>query len=754
MKQVAWRTVSTSIFVTLFVVLFFGAVSSHAGPVVTDIRIEGNQRIDASSITKDLSVAVGDPFSDFLVTDSLRSLYRLGVFSRVSIEEEPTENGVALVIRVTEFPMVRRIDFAGRKSIDEIELKKVLKVKAFSFADPAKLPAEIKALEGVYSAAGYHGTSITSDLQETEKGVVITYSVKESGKSLIQEVDIVGNRHIEDHRIKKVMLTREIGPLSFISASGGYDAVAAADDLQRIRFLYMEDGFLDIEVREPEISVHPDGKGTLVSLRVVEGPRYTLGSVRYTGDWKGLPEHVRREPNVKAGDTFVRSKVMSDLRMYEDSYRDQGYAWCRIEPLFERDQEKGEVVLNLVLNKGPLVHIRWIHISGNNKTRDYVIRREMRVLEGDLFNQKKLDDSNRFIRRMGFFSAVDIRPVKVEGDVADIHVRVEEGAAGTLSAGASFSSASGVVGTLQLSLGNFSGRGQKLNLNLEAGGESSTYSLSFSEPRLFSGVFSFGVDLFDKTNEYSEYTQDSLGGSLRLGYRLSDSSSLSTRYRYVTYDVYDIDLDASNIIKEQEGVSTTSSIRFGYNYDTRDLPIDPREGVNLRVSTELAGGALGGSNDFVRYQAEGSYFTPLTGDLIGLAHLELGVVSPFGGDEVPVTERYFMGGLYTLRGFEYRMVGPLVDGEPVGGTRSLLMNLEATYPLIRDANIKGVLFLDGGNVWAEDEKVDVGDLRYGAGFGFRWAAPIGLLRLEWGFNLDPKPDEEQPGWEFSIGTMF
>ena len=311
-----------------------------------------------------------------------------------------------------------------------------------------------------------------------------------------------------------------------------------------------------------------------------------------------------------------------------------------------------------------------------------------------------------------------------------------------------------MVGTLQLSLGNFSGRGQRLNLSLEAGSETSLFSISFTEPRLFSGVFSFGVDLFNRTNIYSEYTQDSNGGGVRLGYMLSDSSNLSGRYRYVTYDVYDIALDASNSIKEQEGVSTTSSIRLGYNYDTRDFPLDPREGVDFSASTEFAGGVLGGSNYFIRYQVESSFFTPLAGDLIGLAHIDVGVISPLGEDPVPVTERYFMGGLYSLRGFEYRMVGPLEDGEPTGGTKSFLVNFEATYPLIRDANIKGVLFFDTGNVWADDEAVNAGDLRYGAGFGFRWAAPIGLLRMEWGFNLNPRPDEEQPGWEFSMGAMF
>jgi len=735
-------------------VLLLGAVNAHAAPVITDIRIEGNQRVDSSSVMGGLTVGIGDPFSQSALTMSVRSLYRLGVFARVSIDEEASENGVDLVVSVTEFPMVRRIDFVGRESVEEIELKKVLKVKAFSFADPAKLSDEIKALEGVYSAAGYHGTSITSEIQETDKGVVILYTVKESEKLFIHEVDIIGNRNIEDNAVQKVMMTKENGPFSFISSSGGYDAKAAADDQQRIKFLYMEDGFLDIQIQEPEVEIHPDGGGLYIALRVKEGTQYTLGGVSFSGDWQAPPDSIRREPNVRVGDIFVRSKVMNDLRMYEDSYRDMGYAWCRIEPLFDKNQDTGEVALNLVLRKGPLVNIRWIHVSGNNKTRDYVVRREMRLLEGDLYNQKKLDDSKRLIRRLGFFDAIDIRPVKVGDDLADIHVKVEEGAAGTLSAGASYSSVSGLVGTFQLSLGNFSGRGQRLNLSLEAGSDVSTYSISFTEPRLFSGVFSFGADLFNRTNEYSEYTQDSDGGSVRLGYRLGESSTLSARYRYVNYDVYDIDFTAGPLIKEQEGVSSTSSVRFGYNYDTRDFPPDPREGMNINLSTEVAGGDLGGTNDFIRHQVEGSFFTPLVGDLIGLAHVELGVISPYNGDEVPVTERYFMGGLYTLRGFEHRMVGPLEDDEPVGGTSSFLVNLEATYPLMREANVKSVLFMDIGNVWAEEEDVKTADLRYGAGFGFRWAAPIGLLRLEWGFNLDPRPDEEQPGWEFSIGTMF
>ncbi len=747
------RSIITITFILLAAGLLL-ATHAVAAPVIREIRVEGNQRVDAASIERTLSLAVGDPLVDVLVTRSVKDLYRLGTFSRVSIDEEVAGEGAILTVRVEEYPMVRRVVISGNHEVAEIDLKKVLKLKAFSFADLSAIPGDIEAIKGVYRTSGYHGTTVTSRLEEVEKGVIVNYLVEESEKTLIREVDIIGNRTLDDHEVRKVMQTKEIGPLSFMSDAGGYDDLLVSDDLTRIQLLYMEKGFLDIVVHEPEVGLHPDGDGLYISVKVEEGPQYSLGSVRYTGDWDGPPEFTRAEPELKMGDTFARSLLFKDLKMYADSYRDQGYAWARIEPLFNRDPAAGVVNLDLVLDRGPLVHIRWIHVSGNMKTRDYVLRREMRLIEGDLYSQKKLDDSKRFIRGLGFFSNVEVRPTDVGNGLADIYITVEEGMAGSLSAGAAFSSVSGLVGTLQLSLGNFSGRGQRLNLNLEAGGDSSTYSISFSEPRLFSGVFSLGVELFSQTNEYSQYSQDSRGGSVRLGYRLNDFSSLSARYKYVNYDVYDIALDASVLIIEQEGDSTTSSIRLGYNYDTRDFPMDPREGLKLSLSTEFAGGPLGGTNDFVRYQAEGSLYNPIVGDLIGLAHLELGVVESYGGGEIPVTERFFMGGLYTIRGFEYRKVGPLEDGEPVGGTKSILMNLEATYPLIKDANIKGVLFLDGGNVWSEDDKVEMRDLRFGAGFGFRWSAPIGLLRLEWGFNLDPKPDEEQPGWEFSIGTLF
>lgn len=738
--------------VLLQVLLCF--TEAFGAPIVTRIQIEGLERVDRASVERVLQIREGDPFEESRVTRSIKNLYRLGTFSRVAVTAEEEESGLVLIVRVEEFPIVKNIAFEGNKAFGDEELEEKLGMRTFSFFDEGNLSGNIEALLSAYRVSGYHETRIETEVMEGEDGVNLTYHIEEGKKSLVREIDIIGNRSLDDRTVLKVMQLREKGPLAFISGSGGYDESAVKDDLNRIQYLYMENGYLDITVGNPEVRSHHDGKGVYVAIEVHEGSQYFLGDVTFSGDWNGPPDFARAQPDVDEGDVFVRSKVISDIRMYENSYRDQGFAWAKIDPRFGMDSDSGIVDLNMICRRGPPVHVRWINISGNFKTRDYVIRREMRLLEGDLFSQEKLDDSRKYINSLGFFESVTIGVEKVGEGLADINVRVKEGTAGSLSAGMAYSSVSGLVGTLQLSLGNFFGRGQRVRLNMEVGSETSTYSISFTEPRLFSSNYSFGFDLFDKENEYSSYTQSSVGGGVRLGYRLSDVTSVSARYRWVDYEVYDIDPGASLFIQEQEGKSTTSSVRLGLTYDTRDFPMDPREGVNASLSTEVAGGVFGGTNDFVRFIAEGSFFKAISGDLIGMAHVEAGTINGFGGEEVSVAERFFMGGLYTLRGFEYRKVGPLENDEPIGGTKSFLVNLESTYPLIRDSKIKGVLFLDSGNVWADGEEVDLGDLRFGAGFGFRWVAPIGVLRLEWGFNLDPRPEEDQPGWEFSIGALF
>ncbi|MFV1956367.1 MAG: outer membrane protein assembly factor BamA [bacterium] len=746
---------ATFLFLAIFAIAVVPSTLAAEPALVVSIEVEGNVRVDRSSIERALSWKVGDLWDDSLVTRNVKALYRLGAFSRAAIQERETPDGVVVMVRVEEYPMVRNIRFRGNKGVSDSDLNKALQMKAFSFYNPADLPADLEAMKDVYRKSGFYDIEITPKTEETETGVRLVYIVEEGGKSLIAEIDILGNRNIDDYTIKKVMMVREKGPMSWISSSGVFLKDQIKDDLIRIRLLYMEHGYLDVVVDEPEVKVHPEGEGLYVAIRVHEGPQYTVGDVRFTGDWDDHALDAQGRMGLTSGVVFVRTLLLNDIRLLEGVYRDIGHARAKVEPRFRKDPEKGLINLEMSLEIGPLVRIRWIKIRGNFKTRDYVIRREMRLMEGGLFSQKKIDDSRQFIKAMGFFEDVAIQVAEVGSDEADLIVKVREGTSGTFMAGFAFSSIDGLVGTLSLSQGNLFGRGQRLNLSTEFGSEKSSYSISFTEPRLFSGDYSLTLDLFDNTREFSNYTLDSEGGGLRVGYRLSDATSISVKYRNAESTVSEIDIDASNLIKEQEGTSTTSSVTLDYKYDTRDFPMDPRTGLVLRSSVEVAGGPMGGTNDFVRTVLEGSYFLPIYGDFVSSVHSEIGLIKAYDGNNVPVTERFFMGGLNTLRGFEYRSVGPLdEDDEPLGGSKSFLINLEIKYPLVRDAKINGVVFLDTGNVWEDNEEISLGDLRKGAGFGFRWSSPLGLLRLEWGFNLDPKPGEENPGWEFSIGTLF
>ncbi len=745
----------TFLFLTIFAAAVVPSTSAAEPAFVISIEVEGNVRVDRTSIERTLSFKAGDLWDDSLITRDVKALYRLGAFSRVAIQEKETPDGVVVMVNVEEYPMIRNVRFRGNKDVSDSDLSKALQMKAFSFYNRADLPAELEAMKDVYRKAGFYDIEITPETEETETGVRLVYIVGEGGKSLIAEIDILGNRNIDDYTITKIMTVREKGPMSLISSSGVFLKDQIKDDLIRIQLLYMEHGYLDAVVDEPEVKVHPEGEGLYVSIRVHEGPQYAVGDVRFTGEWDDSALVARGRMDLKSGVIFERSALLNDVKSLEGVYRDIGHARAKVEPRFVKVPEKNLINLEMSLAKGPLVRIRWIKIRGNFKTRDYVIRREMRLTEGDLFSQKKIDDSRRFIRSLGFFDDVTINVTEVGNDEADLIVKVLEGTSGTFTAGFGYSSIDGLVGTVSLSQGNLFGRGQRLNLSTEFGSEKSSYNITFTEPRLFSGDYSFTLDLFDNTREYSNYTLDSEGGGFRIGYRFSDATSISAKYRRAESTVSEIDTDASNLIKEQEGTTTTSSVTLGLKYDTRDFPMDPRTGLVLSSTVEAAGGPLGGTNDFVRTVLEGSYFLPIYGDFVSSVHSEIGLINAFDGDSVPVAERFFMGGLNTLRGFEYRSVGPLdEDGEPLGGSKSFLINLEIKYPLVRESKIYGVVFFDTGNVWEDNEEINLGDLRKGAGFGFRWGSPLGLLRMEWGFNLDPKPGEENPGWEFSIGTLF
>jgi outer membrane protein insertion porin family len=747
-----------SLFLLVFLLLTFPVFTAKLFASdqisVVSIEFEGNVRVDRRSIERVLGWKVGDAWDPGKLTSSVKNIYDMGTFSRVTIDETETDMGMALVVRVKEFPMVRSITFSGIDKIDESDLKQAIKFKNFGFYDPAKLPADKKAILDLYSVEGFYEAQVEAQVKETEQGIGILFEIEEGKKTNIREMDVLGNRSLNDKEVLKVMQTKEMGPFSWILGGSSYKPLLLEDDLKRVHLLYMEHGYLDIKATGPEVRIHPEG-GLYVSIRVEEGVQYKVGEIKFSGDWTALPEDRRSDLDLNAGDIFARGKMLRDINMLENSIKDKGYAWARVAPRMNKNPETGVVDIDLILTRGELVRVRRVVVSGNYKTRDYVIRREVRLLEGDLYNQKLVDNTRRFVRALGFFDSVTVNVENVGMGEADIIVSVEEGSTGTITAGIALSSQDGLLGSLSLAKANIFGRGQELKFSIELGTQITTFNISFAEPRLFSSKYSFGANIFRARRDFTTYTQDSKGGNTRIGYRYSDFSSILLRYQYVVYNVFDISPGAGLLILEQEGESITSSATISYRYDSRDLPTDARDGLFTTLSSEIAGGILGGSNDFWRNIFEASYFVPIIGDLIGSVHSEVGIISPYNGDDIPITERFFMGGLYSLRGFDYRDVGPKnLQGEPIGGDRSFLVNMEAVYPIVKEANIRGVVFFDIGNVWGPWEDPEFSDLRTAAGFGFRWFSPMGVLRLELGFNLDPKEGEVQPGWQFSMGALF
>jgi outer membrane protein insertion porin family len=408
------------------------------------------------------------------------------------------------------------------------------------------------------------------------------------------------------------------------------------------------------------------------------------------------------------------------------------------------------------IKKGREVFIERINILGNTKTRDKVIRRSLPAVEGELYSLSGLKGSRQNLNRLGYFKEVNISTKKGSADdKLEMNVQVEEGPTGSISVGGGYSTLDKFVGTVQISQSNLFGRGQRLSLVAQIGGISQFYNLGFTEPSLFDSRLSGGVDIYNTRRIYDSYTVQRVGGGLRSGFPLVGRTRAFLSYKYETITISDALPTASFIILESVGISTTSSVTGTIRRDTRDNFADPTQGSDNSVSLEYAGGVLGGTNDFTKYGANSAWWVTPFWSSTFTTRGRIGYLQGREGSNVPLFERYRLGGIYSVRGFKAWTIGPVApNGEVIGGDKELLFNLEWIFPLIRQLKIKGLVFFDAGNAWDVAQPFLDGGLRTSVGLGFRWLSPMGPLRLEWGYNLQPKPGESQSAWEFAVGTAF
>ncbi len=751
----------------LFAFIFISLVglSFAEEKIVKGIIVEGNRIIQTQAILNKISTKAGEPFDYEKISMDIKKIYNMGFFYDVNAEEVIKDGNFYLKFNLKEKTYIKEIIFKGTDNVSEDDLRTQMSTKRYSFYDERKIFLDIEKLKKYYQDKGYYFVKISHKIEpmkDNPKDNQLVITIEEGEKIKIKEIRINGVSNFTPKKIKKEMETKEKWFLSWLTGSGIYKADELKDDMERIKEFYGNEGFISAKVLGHKVYLNEEKDGLIVEIDISEGKRFFLEDVKIEGDAKPYEQEIIPRLKQKKGDVFKRANIRDDITYIGDFMGDKGYAYANVEPQLDINEENAKINLAYNVSKGSIVYINRITIEGNTKTRDYVIRREINLDEGDLYSSSKLRKSRNKINRLGFFEEVNFVPNRVdylkpegkEEDLMDLLVRVKERPTGYLTFGLGYSSVDQFMASIQISQNNLFGRGQRLSATAQTSSKSQSYDISFFEPYLLGSRFSGGASLFNIKREYTDYTKDSSGFGLKSGYRFNEDWSSSIGYRYESAIVTNVSDFASQIIKDQVGRTITSSIYGSIMYDTRNDAFYPTEGATFTYSLELAGGVLGGDNKYIKSSVDSAKYFLLPWEHTISIHGQYGNVWAYGGKRIPIYEKFFLGGMYSLRGFVTRSIGPKdpVTGDVLGGTKMILGNVEYIFPLIKEAGVRMVIFFDIGNSF--EDNIFPREYKYSTGAGIRWYSPMGPLRLEWGKNLNPKDGEVSGKWEFSIGTVF
>jgi outer membrane protein insertion porin family len=719
--------------------------------LITKLQIKGNKYIEDAAIRLNLKSKEGEVFSPKTLEQDLKNVYQMGYFRDIQIETEDRPEGKTITFVVVEKPTVKEIKIVGNEKVKTDDIQKVIGMKPKYILDEKQIKEDVEKIKKVYSDKGFYSAEIASKISEpTPDEAVVTYQIKEYEVSKIAKISFTGNKAIPSKELKKVMSTKEKNILSLITSAGIFKEDALQKDIDQLTAFYYNQGYIQVKVGNPEIK-HEKNK-IFITIPIDEGKQFKVGPVDITGNILGEKSSLSKDLKTVSGKVFSSNSLHDDIVKLTDLYADQGYAYADISPLTKINPENQTVDVAFDIEQGEKVYIEKINISGNTRTRDKVIRREIRLAEGEIYSTSKLKRSKQEVNNLGYFKEVNFTTNKGSAnDKIVVNVAVEERPTGSFSLGAGYSSVDNLVGMFQISQNNLFGKGQQLTLQANIGGSTTRFNLSFTEPWFRDTRTSAGFDAFKWEREYEDFDKDSTGGDIRFGFPVADFTRLYLSYKYEMVDISNIDEDASHSLREEEGKSNTSSVIGTIVKDSRNDKLMPTSGVLNSLTLELAG--LGGDNHFATVVGSLSKYWPLPHDTSFMVRGTLGYEIGFAGDSVPIFERFFLGGLDSLRGFEARSVGPEEDGDVIGGTKEAILNFEYLFPIMKEAGIRGVVFFDTGNAYRKDQ-YPFETMRKSAGFGVRWYSPFGPLRVEWGINLSPRSGEKRSNFEFSMGNLF
>lgn len=725
---------------------------------IKSIEIKGNRRIETETIRARIKTKEGDLFSIGTAREDLKAIYQMGYFDDVSIDSEEIDGGIRLIFLVKEKPIITEVVYQGNKEIEAEKLKEKVSIKVQSFIDSQQIRENINKIVRYYQEEGFYNAKVTPVTKIlSEDKVSLIFYIEEGGKAHIGKIYFEGNKDINRRRLKKSISSSEYKwIISYFSGSGLFKKDLINNDVENIKELYLNNGYMEVQVDQPKVVLSEDKKWFTLTFPIVEGNRFTINEIGFKGNRIISIEKLREGLNSKLGDILRRDLLRKDISMITDMYGEKGYVFAAVVPQMATNRETKSVDIVFNINEGDQVRVREINVYGNDKTRDKVIRREMKLAEQDIINTKDLKRSFQRLNNLNFFETVEITPEQVGKDMMDLNVRVKEKSTGSFSLGGGYSSVDRFVALTDIAEGNLFGRGQLLKGRVELGKRRTSYSITFKEPYLFDYPVSGTFDLFNQKRDFNAYKEKRAGGGVSLGRSFTEYTGGSLSYKLEKLDIFDIASSAPLRIKEQEGKSTTSSIGLSLYRDSRDFFFDPHSGSRNSISFQYAGGFLDGDNEFIKTIGDSSWYYNLIFDTVFSLHGRIGYATGFSGNRLPVGERFFVGGINTIRGFGFGRAGPVdpTTGDILGANKILIFNAEYTFPLVQEAKIKGVFFSDAGKGFDDDERLTLNHLRYSAGGGIRWISPVGPLRLEWGYNLNRKPGERQSQIEFSIGTLF
>jgi len=768
-----------SVPVTLFGLLAFlvstlqPAIISAENDTIADIVITGNESRETAAILPVLKSKVGAYYSPEKANEDIKAIYRIGIFESARVESVKTDKGISLIFTVVEKPKVRAINITGNKEIASDKIREAIDLKVNSVFSSDLLAKSVKKITGLYADEGYYLAEVDSDTKEAGKNAVrVNFSVKEGSKVLIKTISFEGNKVFSARKLRKQMETKEKWFLSWITGAGTYKEEVLKNDSNRIADLYFNNGYINVKVGEPKVKLLPDKSGLQVTIGITEGDQFKTGTIDFKGDLLESKERLRGKIELESGEVFSREVLRGDIFTLTDLYADQGYAFANVSPLTKVDQEKKTIDITFDFEKGEKVFIERINISGNTKTRDKVIRREFRLAEGDLYNSTALKRTKQNLANLGFFDEAAIAPSKgSSSDKLNLNTTVKEKSTGQFSIGAGYSSSDGIIGQGSIQQNNFLGLGLRGTLSASLGGSTQLYNIGLSDPYFLDTNWTLGFDLYRSEREYEDYTRRVTGGDIKAGYRLSDQLSTFWMYKYEVKRLFDFStalLLNPELITETSG--TVGLIYGSITYDATDYKIDPSKGYSGTFSAEYAG--LGGNQRFARFIGQSAVYFPLIWSTVLSLRGELGYMMKIG-KEIPMDEKFYLGGISTLRGYDSRTVCPVkvtsiksinpITGQattystPVylGGIKEAVFNVDYVFPIIKDAGLKGVVFFDAGNSYGPGEQY-FSKILMSYGIGLRWYSPMGPLRLEYGIPLNPREGIDKGGgkFEFSIGGFF